>query len=621
MSLTFSDQEREQLNRTASDLINAHPRVIDLIVRGAAANPQGLALVYLRTPMDDDPIMITYEQLMGSLAAAVDWYRKLGIGAGDIAAILAPAAPATFVALWAATVAGVSKPLNLLFSRDAIASQLNATRAKVLLVPPPGLPGGLYERAEGLMKEVPSLKRIVVIPLDGSVSFDGEALKPDPNWRATFGAASAGEAERITAMLPTGGTTGQPKIAKLSNRNMVASAIASMLAIGVTPSDHALVAVPLFHVGGAFVGSLASLAAGATIYFPTAMGMRNPEVVTYFWKILERWAITFAAIVPTSLGAVAEMPLDGADLSKLRFVGTGASTCPPEIERRFLSTWGGDAIRQVYGMTEYSGAITQVPHDKQPDGAAVGLPVALTQVAVLTDAGISQGSGSPMGELLARGPQVFAGYVDAQQTERAFYQGWLRTGDLCRIEPSGQVLVTGRIKDLIIRGGHNIDPMMIEEAALQFPGISLAAAVGRPDPYSGEVPMLFVTPARDAIIDIAALADFMAGRVADASARPKAIEIMAEIPLTPVGKIFKPRLREIAAEQAVRQLLATQIALPASHVRAITDPHRGLIVEITITDDSAERTSIKQLLGKLPLIIDLKAAEPLSGGAGSQTGA
>jgi fatty-acyl-CoA synthase len=131
------------------------------------------------------------------------------------------------------------------------------------------------------MNEVPSLKRVVVIPMDGSVSFDGEALKTDQDWRATFGAASAGDADRITAMLPTGGTTGQRKITKSSNRNMVASAVASMLAIGITPSDHTLVALPLFHVGGAFVSSLASLAAGATIYLPTSVGMRDPEVVRY----------------------------------------------------------------------------------------------------------------------------------------------------------------------------------------------------------------------------------------------------------------------------------------------------------------------------------------------------
>lgn len=606
--LHFTDDERKDLNRAASEIIDAHPRVIDLIARGAKLNPDGIALAYLRTPTDDNPAVLTYTELMGQLAAAVNWFRALGFAQQDVAAILSPATPATFVALWAATVAGVAKPLNLLFSRDAIISQLKATSAKVLFVPPPGIPGGLYEKAEGLLKEVPSLKRIVVLPVDGSVAFDGEKLAPVADWQTVFGKASAGDADRIAAMLPTGGTTGQPKIAQLTNRNMVASGVASMIAIGETRDDRTMVALPLFHVGGAFVGSLASLAAGASIYIPTAAGMRNPEVVRHFWKLLERWKITFAGIVPTSLGAVAEVPRDGADLSHLRFVGTGASTCPPEIERRFLAAWGGDAVRQIYGMTEYAGAITQVPHDKAPDGAAVGLPIALAEVAVLADGKIHTAPGTPMGELLARGPQVFAGYVDPRQGENSFHEGWLRTGDLCKIEPSGQVLVTGRIKDLIIRGGHNIDPVMIEDVALKFPGVALAAAVGRPDPYSGEVPMLFVAPAQGATINAAALADFMNEGVGDAPARPKAIEVVPEIPLTPVGKIFKPRLREIASEQAVRQLLATLPGHENADVHAATDPDRGLVVAVAVRGDAAARAAVSRTLGQLPLTIDVNEA-------------
>ncbi|MFD0391064.1 class I adenylate-forming enzyme family protein [Tistrella bauzanensis] len=200
--------------------------------------------------------------------------------------------------------------------------------------------------------------------------------------------------------------------------------------------------------------------------------------------------------MPTSLGAVAAVPTGGADLSSLRFVGTGASTCPPEVLKRFLAAWGGDAVRQVYGMTEFAGAIAQVHHDVTPDGAAVGLPLAQADVAILTDDGkLHQGPSTPTGELLVRGPQVFAGYVDARQTAGAFHDGWLRTGDICRIGETGQLHIAGRIKDLIIRGGHNIDPMALEDAAMAHPGVALAAAVGLPDAYAGEVPMLFVVPA------------------------------------------------------------------------------------------------------------------------------
>ena len=609
MSLGFATGEREQLDHDAREIVAAHPRVIDLIARGALKNPDGDALVYLRTATDENPVAINYDDLMGLIQAATDWFRNAGITTTDAVAILTPACPATIVALWAATVAGVANPLNLLFSREAIAAQLKAARAKILFVPPPGTPGGLYEKVAGLDTEIETLERVLVLPLDGSVAFGGEVLRPDRDWRGKLGQVADGDADRVAAMLPTGGTTGHPKIARLTNRNMVASSVGSMLAVGTTADDRVMVALPLFHVGGAFVGTLASLAAGAAIYLPTAFGARNPEVVTQFWRIVDRCGITFAGLVPTSLGAVAGVPVDGADLSRLRIVGTGASTCPPEIERRFLAAWGGDAVRQIYGMTEFAGAITQVPHDKSPDGAAVGLPVALAEFAVLADGRLHHGP-SPMGELLARGPQVFAGYIDAKQTEDAFHDGWLRTGDLCKIEDSGQVLVTGRIKDLIIRGGHNIDPASIEDVAMRFPGVSLAAAVGRPDCYSGEVPMLFVSAAPGETIDAAKLADFMTAHVAEAPARPKAIEIVGEIPLTPVGKIFKPRLREIAAEQAVRQVLFAQAASRDFTAQAITDPDRGLYVRVVLDGDAAALTEVTRALGLLPVATQIETRQP-----------
>jgi fatty-acyl-CoA synthase len=602
MSRSFSNDERQRLDDTARQIVDAHPRVIDLIARGADANPQGIALAYLRTALDENSATIGYGELMGLLQAASAWYRAHGIGPQDAVAILAPSCPAIMVAMWAATAIGAANPLNLLFSREAIAAQLAAMGAKILLVPPPGTPGGLFEKVAGLEREVPTLERIAVLPIDGTVAFDGEVLQPDPNWRSALESAVAGEADRVAGLLPTGGTTGHPKIVRLTNRNMVASSVASMLASGNTPGDRVMVALPLFHVGGAFCGCLPALAAGASVYFPTAFGMRNPEVVTHFWRIIERCRITFTGVVPTSLGAVASVAVDGADLSSLRLVATGASTCPPEIERRFLATWGGDAVRQIYGMTEFAGAITQVPCDKSPDGFAVGLPVALAEIAVLADGSIHREAGS-IGELLARGPQVFAGYVDSRQTAGAFHEGWLRSGDLCRIEPSGQVVVTGRIKDLIIRSGHNIDPAQIEEAAMQFPGVALAAAVGRPDPYAGEVPMLFVAPQRDATLDVAALADFMAERVAEPAARPKTIMLVDDIPLTPVGKIFKPRLREIAAEQAVRQMLSEHAGSEGFVVQAVTDAERGLIVRVMTGDDTNAHASIRKLLEQLPLAI------------------
>ena len=157
--------------------------------------------------------------------------------------------------------------------------------------------------------------------------------------------------------------------------------------------------------------------AGATLVIPTAGGFRNPEVVANFWRIVEAQRLTVCGLVPTGLGAAAAVPTAGADISRLRLFQTGASVCPPEIERRFLSTWPGDCVRQIYGMTEFAGAITQTPWDREQRRGSVGGPVALAEVAVLADGQIHRGA-SPSGEILARGPQMFSGYFDPSRSAR-----------------------------------------------------------------------------------------------------------------------------------------------------------------------------------------------------------
>jgi fatty-acyl-CoA synthase len=594
--------EREALDAKARAILGECPDVFRLIARGAAIDPEHEALVYLRTALDPAPVVTTARSFLGLLSAAGRWLSENGVGPDDAVSILAPHCTAVSVAYWSAMSFATVHPLNLLFSREAIVAQLAAAKTKILFTPPPGAPGGLFEKVEGVARSVPTLERIVTLPLDGRVAFDDERLEPDSAWREPSPAAAS--PDRVVAMLPTGGTTGAPKAARLTNRNVTASAVATMLAIDIRPGDRFLVALPLFHVGGAFCGALPTLAAGATQIIPTAASLRNPEVIANFWRIVERQRVTISGLVPTALGAVAGAPVAGADISSLRFFGTGASVCPPEIERRFLAAWPGDCVRQIYGMTESAGAITQTPHNIGQKPGSVGFPVALAEVAVLAGGQLHRGP-SPTGEIVARGPHVFAGYADPRHGAGSFHDGWLRSGDLGRIGADGEIYVTGRIKDIIIRGGHNIDPAGIEDAALGFPGVALAAAVGRPDPYSGETPMLFVSPSPGASIDPAALGQFVEGRIMESPARPRAIVVIPEMPLTPVGKIFKPRLREIAAEEAAREMIAAAAPGLAADVCAATEIERGLVV--TVKAASAHCKTLRAELGKLPLTADVIA--------------
>ncbi len=593
---------REKEMRAA---LAACPRMLDLIAHGAL-DKDADALVYLRSPLDPHPLAISYDRLMGAIKAAENFFRAQGIGKDDAVAILLPTCPAAIAAIWGAAACGVAEPLNLLFTREAIMAQLNAIKAKLLVAPPPGMPGGLYEKIAGLQTDVPSLRRILVAPLDGTMAFDGEVLDPDPAWRDDYGKCTdTSEADRVAVMLPTGGTTGHPKVVRLANRAMVASCVSSRMALDDRKGDRGLIALPLFHVGGLFVVLAAALSAGGTIVIAGPGGARDPAFISHYWKLIETHRITHGGAVPTTLGALADIPVGDCDISSLRVTATGAAICPLEIERRYLARWGGGCVQQVYGMTELAGAITHDVAGVKPRAEAVGTKNPMVELAILSGDKLYTGPWpSPVGELLTKGPQVFVGYVDKKQTEDAFYEGWLRTGDICRIDADGFVYIMGRAKDVIIRGGHNIDPRTIEDAALEFPGVALAAAVGRPDTYAGEVPMLFVSVQSGADIDPQALADFVQERILEPPARPRAVSIVMEMPLTPIGKIFKPKLREIAAGEAARELLAAEGLAKDVSVEAVTDPSRGLYLRVTAAPNQA--AAAKQLLQRFPVKIEVE---------------
>ncbi|MCA6120680.1 AMP-binding protein [Bradyrhizobium sp. WSM 1704] len=602
----LSPADEAARDKEMQETLAACPRILDLIARGPQGAPEAEAVIYLRAPLDPNPVVISNDHLMGCVKAAETYFRAQGIGKDDPVAILLPASPVAVVAIFGAAACGVAEPLNLLFTREAIVAQLNAIKAKLLLAPPPGMPGGLYEKVDGLQREVPSLKRIVIAPLDGSIAFDGEVLKPDPAWRNDYGKSTdMSEADRVAVMLPTGGTTGHPKVARLTNRAMIASTLSSRMALDFHGGERAMITLPLFHVGGLFCTTANCLSAGTTIFIPGPAGARDPALITNFWRIVEKYQVNIAGNVPTTLGALADVPVADSDISCLRVTATGASICPPEIERRYLATWGGDCIQQLYGMTELAGAITHDVHGVKPRPESVGTRNPMVELAILEGGKLHTGPWpSPVGELLTRGPQVFAGYVDQKQTEEAFRDGWLRTGDICRIDADGFVYILGRAKDVIIRGGHNIDPRAIEDAALQFPGVALAAAVGRPDAYAGEVPMLFVSAQPGAQIDAQALAAFVQDNILEPPARPRVVSVIPDMPVTPVGKIFKPKLREIAAGDAARELLKLE-GLSEVSVDAITDPSRGLYLSVTAPPGKAE--AAERLLKKFPVKVELRA--------------
>lgn len=291
--------------------------------------------------------------------------------------------------------------------------------------------------------------------------------------------------------------------------------------------------------------------------------------------------------MPTVIGSFCDVPKGDADLSSLRFAMTGGSPLPAAVAERFTRATGLKLIEQ-YGMTETVAALATTPVNGALLRGSVGLRCPFSQISVMRQSPEGVWQDCPRGEsgiVAVSGPQVCEGYLDPRHNKGAFTpSGAFLTGDLGYLDEAGYLHLTGREKDLIIRGGHNIDPLAIEEVANAHPDVALSAAVGMPDAYAGEIPVVFVTPRPGATIDLAALAEFLRQAISEPPARPRHIFVLPELPVTGVGKIFKPELRL----QAIRHKLVMVLrdlapdACPGSLCAGEGEESGGYVLQLTL---------------------------------------
>jgi fatty-acyl-CoA synthase len=334
------------------------------------------------------------------------------------------------------------------------------------------------------------------------------------------------------------------------------------------------------------------------------LGYRDTALYANFWKIVQRYSITTMSAVPTVYGVLAQCPVD-ADISSLRFALVGASALPVSVRRDFESHTG---IRLVegYGLTEATCAsVRSFPDDPRPGSVGQRLPYQRVKTVRIDDNGSwTDLPAGEVGHLVIGGPTVFPGYVTACGSDGFVFDGqgklvdgWLDTGDLAWIDSDGFVHLTGRAKDLIIRGGHNIDPATIEDALLQHPYVTGAAAVGRPDTHAGEVPVAYVTLVPGCTITGDQLRTWASEHVADKAAAPKTVTIIDALPVTAVGKPYKLPLRADAARIAARDALADHAGIEM--VTAAVEDGSPLV---TVTlNPSADRKAIEETLGRYPM--------------------
>lgn len=616
----------EAIERIPLDRRGLPGSTYEMLARGAEIAPDASALsFFLRTKDLRRPFVWSHAALLADITRTANALRRLGVQRGDVVAFVLPNLPETHFVIWGGEAAGIAFAINPLLEGQQIAELLEAGQAKwlVTLAPTPG--ADIWGKVSKAATNVPSLQGILTVGvgpyLRGAAGIAFRAMsrlrKPRAHGlslpilnlrteiarergdRLNFEAPRPGD---ISSYFCTGGTTGLPKIATRTHFSEVFDCWSTQAFVaGVfAPGSTLFCGLPLFHVNGQLVTGLAPWSQGAHVVIGTPQGYRGEGVIASFWEIVEHFRVKAFSGVPTAYSALLQVPLGDRDISSIEYGFCGAAPIPVELFRNFEKTTGV-TILEAYGLTEGACVSSVNPPAGERRIGSIGLRIPYQKMAVVRvdEAGAFAGfaDSEEVGVLAINGPNVFSGYVNSEHNKGIWLEidgeRWLNTGDLARQDADGYLWLTGRKKELIIRGGHNIDPKMIENAVQDHPAVQLAAAIGRPDQYAGEVPVLYVQLKAGETASDADLLAHAVARIPERAAHPQAVKVLPALPVTPVGKIFKPALSMLEIEDVVRGE-ADHAGAELKSLAVVQDARRGLLARIETQGDAK---SLRETLG------------------------
>jgi len=599
---SIQDIRRFESEATLEQRISARS-VYDLFTQAAARHGERTALTMIMSGAEDETArQMSHRELLGAITRTANFFFSLAGNRPGVAYLL-PNLIETHLSLWGAETAGYAVPINFLLQAEHIADLVQASGAKILVALGPHPALDIWQKAQEVKRLLPGLHLVQVSPPEvpiaaGALSF-ADGIRQQSADTLQFGAP--GRDDELAAYFHTGGTTGLPKLVAHTHRNQIVSAFGGAVLLDLDEQDVVTNGLPLFHVGGCIVSSLSVLMSGANILILSPAGMRNPLMVQNFWKIAERYRATIIGSVPTALSATLEVPVNG-DLSSVRFGIVGAAATPRSVAERFTQCTG-KTLHEILGMTESAGLVSIEPAHADPVLGSVGLRLPYTEVTVRRlEADGSLGAPcapNEIGVMVVRGPTVTPGYSNPERNDGTLSPGQINSGDLAYMDEQERLFIAGRAKDMIIRSGHNIDPVLIEDACLAHPAILAAGAVSQPDRYAGELPVCYVTLRPGASVSVDELRAFIEPRIAERPAWPKKIHIVDTIPVTGVGKVFKPQLRADAASRMVREQLETLFAADAAAIGidVVMGGKRGMDITIELPpEQAARRAEVEKLL-------------------------
>ena len=468
---------------------------------------------------------LTFGELRQLVRDTVVSLNQLGYGRGDAIAIVLPNGPEMATAFMAVASACVSAPLNPAYVDDELDFYLSDLQAKALIVET-GSESPAVDVARKLGIPIVELVTDKAGPA-GKFTLrgpDGKDVVPDPARTADYA-----RPDDVGLILHTSGTTSRPKQVPLRQKNLAASARHIGNTLSLTPDDRCMNIMPLFHIHGLIAATLSSLAAGSSVFCTSGFNALR------FFAQLDEAHPTWYTAVPTMHQAIltrADRNAESIARNPLRLIRSSSASLPPQVMAALESTFNAPVI-ESYGMTE---AAHQMAANPLP-------PRARKPGSVGVAAGPEVGPGET-GEVVIKGPNVTAGYVNNEKANaEAFTNGWFRTGDQGYLDDEGYLWLTGRLKEIINRGGEKISPREIDEVLLDHPSVAQVCTFAMPHDRLGEevaaaVVLLDGIPATER-----ELRDFCSGRLADFKV-PRKVVILPEIPKGATGKVQRIGLAE-----------------------------------------------------------------------------
>ena len=480
-----------------------------------------------------DPL--TFAGLREQIERTTAALNGFGLGRGDPIAIVLPNGPEMAAAFLAVATAATAAPLNPGYRADEFSFYLSDLEARAVIVQQgDDTPARAAAAAEG----------VPIIELAPLSDAPAGRFSLESDLRGAADAPGAADPDDTALVLHTSGTTSRPKIVPLSQRNIAASARHIRETLSLTPDDRCMNIMPLFHIHGLIAGVLASVGAGGCTW--CSPGFNAMQAFAWLREARPSWYTA----VPTMHQLILTRAARNADIlaeTQLRLIRSSSSSLPPTVMAELESTFNAPVI-ESYGMTEAAHQMTSNPMPPQArKPGSVGLPAG-PEIAIMDAASALQALGA-RGEVVIRGPNVADGYRNNPQANaEAYTRGWFRTGDQGELDADGYLTITGRLKEIINRGGEKISPREVDEVLLQHPAVGQAVTFAMPHERLGEEVAAAVVLRDGSDAEERELRRFVGERLADFKT-PRRIVILDEIPKGATGKVQRIGLAQTLAEQ------------------------------------------------------------------------